>query len=415
MGLQFRLSDETGSLGLSCAESGVSLAGAPLLRKTALGFASRSKAEIGALMKAAYGDAFCEMDLSRRLAVVADALNKGDLGRAKIAAVQMRLPALRWDRAARIARTEEVLRKYDPDEPRDWRGRWTNTYSDAPPNPATAPLRPQPQPTPPRRNRTPDPESDPIISESGPAHLYGGHLIHTGGWPENEPVEPIPIPEAEPDVPGVRVPQGWDTPSETIGGLTYPSTRRPTLTDGKPWPIATHDAVRAALEPIPGRLPPTMVIYIPDDGRGPMLIGETDKEDFAEPKGYSPVRLIGTPQRTYFRGEETGHAGDSIQQALAFAGTNQFSEIYFNRALVTSTRGAIESNARPDVIAIIRPEIESGYIYYPYESLSPGQDREEDLREREGLFSNLPGMAPLRSQRYKFVGLMISPHYRVLG
>jgi hypothetical protein len=408
--LQFRLSDETGSLGLSCVESGVSLAGAPLLRKTALGFASRPKAEIGALMKAAYGDAFGDVDLSPRLAVVADALNKGHLGRARIAAVQMRLPELSWDRAILVARTEERLAKYDPDEPRDWRGRWTAANDRPPADLASATARPQPPSTPERRGSTPFTAPDPIISESGPAHLYGGRLIHTD-WPENEPVESVPIPEAEPILPGVRVSAGWDTPGETGGGLTYPSTRHPTFPDGKPWPTATHDAIKAALAPISGRQAPMMVLYVPIDGKGPTLIGATRVEEFNEPKGYSAVKLIGTPQLTYSRGEETGHAADSIAEAIRLADTNQFSEIYFNRSLMTSTRGALQDLIRPDVFAIVRPEIKIGYIYHPYETLSPGQS----LRLRIPDYPTYPGLRLPKGKHYKFAGLVISPYFRILG
>jgi hypothetical protein len=361
------------------------------LRKTALGFASRPKAEIGALMKAAYGDAFGEADLSPRLAVVAEALNKGDLGRARIAAVQMRLPDLSWDQAIRVARTEESLTKYDPNEPRDRRGRWTNANSGAP-----AP-----------------PPPEPATVTSGPAHLYGGRLIHTGGGGpgDNEPpLDPVPIPEAEPDLPGVRVPEGWDTPGQTIGGLYYPPTRNPTLSNGNPWPRATHDAIKQALAPTSGSKPPVVVIYVPMDKIGPALIGETREEDFRQPSGYSAVRLIGTPQMTYSRDGETGHAADSIQRALAMAETDQFSEIYFNRSLMTSTGGALAYRYRPDVIGIMRPELKNTYVYWPYESLSPGQN----LKGRQDIFDNLPGMGPVEGQRYKFSGLVISPYYIIL-
>jgi len=407
--LQFRLSDETGSLGLSCVESGVSLAGAPLLRKTVLGFASRPKAEIGALTKAAYGDAFGDVDLSPRLAVVADALNKGDLGRARIAALQMRLPELSWNRAILVARAEERLAKYDPNEPRDWRGRWTTANGGPPANLTPATVRPQSPSTPERRGSTALTAPDPIISESGLTHLYGGRLIHTD-WPENEPVESVPVPEAEPDLPGVRVPEGWDTPGVTIDGLYYPPTRNPTLADGSPWPRATRDAIKKALAPNGGRKPPEVVLYIPIDGIGPPLMGETEDIDFEEPRGYSSVRFIGTPQRTYSRGEETGHAADSIREAIRLAETNQFSEVYFNRALITSTRGALQDLIRPDVFAIVRPEIKIGYIYHPYETLSPGQS----VDDREPDYPSHPGMHALEGRRYKFAGLVISPYFRVL-
>lgn len=416
MGPAFRLSGETGSLGLNCAEAGVSLAGAPLLRKTAFGFAARPKAELSALMKAAYGGGSGDVDLSPRLTIVAEALNKGDLGRAKIAAVQMRLPDLSWDGAIRIARTEERLAKYDPNEPRDRQGRWTTGAGGAPDNTATSPKRPIMLPRHGRTNPAPSapPQSATVVS--GPAHLYGGRLIHTGGGGpgDNEPPpDPIPIPEAEPDYAGIRVPQGWDTPGITINGLYYPPTRNPTLPSGALWPRATHDAIKAALAPNGGRQAPEVVIYVPIDKIGPLLMGETRDEDFQEPRGYSAVKLIGTPQVTYSysRGEETGHAADGIREALEMAGTNQFSEIFFNRTLMTSTGGTYQNRIRPDVLGVVRSGLENNYIYHPYETLSPGQE----IKDREEFFNNLPGFRPFKGQHYKLSGLMISPYYRLLS
>ena len=79
--------------------------------------------------------------LTGGLRAVANALNQGDLTRAMIAAVWLGLPPLDWDGAARIAQAQDALEKYDPDEPRDWRGRWTSggggqadaAVSDSPP------------------------------------------------------------------------------------------------------------------------------------------------------------------------------------------------------------------------------------------------------------------------------------------
>jgi len=123
----FRLTNEPGSLGLSCGDAGVSLAGVPLLRMTAAGFEPRPVDEIGALLKAAYGPGGDKIDPSPGLGVVAEALNQGGVGRAMVAALRLQLPELDWNGAARIAHVDQVLRKYnfDPNEPRDPRGRWT--------------------------------------------------------------------------------------------------------------------------------------------------------------------------------------------------------------------------------------------------------------------------------------------------
>ena len=61
----FRLTNESGGLGLSCTPTGVSLAGVPLLRKTQAGFVPRSASEIATLLRTAYGEDHA--DLQSRL------------------------------------------------------------------------------------------------------------------------------------------------------------------------------------------------------------------------------------------------------------------------------------------------------------------------------------------------------------
>jgi hypothetical protein len=121
----FRLTNEPGGLGLSCTSKGVSFAGVPLLRKVDTGFAPRPATEIESLIRAACGGNVGTAALSRSLDAIAHALNRGDLAYAMTAAVLTRLPELDWDSAARLAKIEERLAKYDPDQPRDWQGRWT--------------------------------------------------------------------------------------------------------------------------------------------------------------------------------------------------------------------------------------------------------------------------------------------------
>jgi hypothetical protein len=119
----FRLTNESGGLGLSCGPAGVALAGVPLLRSTQAGFVPRPTSEIASLLKAAYGED--PTALQSRLGVIAQALNRGDFGLAAIAAVQTRTPELSREAAARLVNAERGLIKYDPNEPRDWHGRWT--------------------------------------------------------------------------------------------------------------------------------------------------------------------------------------------------------------------------------------------------------------------------------------------------
>src|SRR5262249_54504912 len=119
----FRLTNESGGLGLSCTCAGVSLAGVPLLRKTEAGFEPRPASDLALLIEAAYGPDPTRLRSS--LGIIAGALNAGNLTRATMAAALTRTPKLSWDEAVRLANAEERLTKYDPDERRDWHGRWT--------------------------------------------------------------------------------------------------------------------------------------------------------------------------------------------------------------------------------------------------------------------------------------------------
>jgi hypothetical protein len=121
----FGLSDEPGTLGLSCSQKGLALAGVPLLRHAEHGFVPRSPTEIARLLGAAYDIDADVSAVMAGLAVIARALNGGDTVRAMIAAAQLKLPALDWDGAVRIARADDALPKYSSNQPRDWHGRWT--------------------------------------------------------------------------------------------------------------------------------------------------------------------------------------------------------------------------------------------------------------------------------------------------
>jgi hypothetical protein len=130
----FRLTNEPGELGLSCTLTGVSLAGVPLLCRTQTGFIPRPASEITALLKAAYGADGDTRRLSSRLGAIAQALSSGDFALAAIAAVQTRTPELSAEAALRLANADKELGKYNynPEEPRDWRGRWTRDGSAGP-------------------------------------------------------------------------------------------------------------------------------------------------------------------------------------------------------------------------------------------------------------------------------------------
>jgi hypothetical protein len=65
--------------------------------------------------------------LQSRLGAIAQALNSGDFSSAIIAAVHTRTPELSPEAALRLAKADGELTKYNfnPDELRDWHGRWT--------------------------------------------------------------------------------------------------------------------------------------------------------------------------------------------------------------------------------------------------------------------------------------------------
>lgn len=128
----FRLTNESGGLGLSCTAAGLSLAGVPLLQKTEAGFVPRRAPDIAALINAAYGADTTRLQSS--VEAIAQALNRGDLARAMITAVLTRTPELSSKAAAGLATVEKILTKYNRDEPRDWHGRWTRDGAVGPAN-----------------------------------------------------------------------------------------------------------------------------------------------------------------------------------------------------------------------------------------------------------------------------------------
>jgi hypothetical protein len=182
----YRLTNETEGLGLSCTAAGLSLAGTPLLCRMGSGFAPRPAAEIGLLMRAAYGADGGANRLETSLQAIARALNGGELARAAIAAVLTRTPELSPDAARRLAAANDDLTKYDPDQPRDWHGRWT---SDGGAGPAPARQGATRQPA----NSTGVHVADPAAMPARPAADLGGSptpdasATTANGTAENEP------------------------------------------------------------------------------------------------------------------------------------------------------------------------------------------------------------------------------------
>jgi hypothetical protein len=131
-----RATNSPETLELLCRSDGVFLAGIPLLRVAVNGLEPRSSADIRALVAAAYGTKIGSVSLRPGLQVAAEALNKFDLGRAMVACLHMRLPALTADAAVRLEVTHDALVKagFNPDEPRDSQGRWATGGGDEAPS-----------------------------------------------------------------------------------------------------------------------------------------------------------------------------------------------------------------------------------------------------------------------------------------
>ncbi|MEA1676532.1 hypothetical protein [Nitrospirillum sp. BR 11163] len=133
---RYRLSNGPGGpggLGVSCTAEGLALAGVPLMAKGAGGFHVRPAADVETLLKRAYAGAEPGTAVLPGLTKIACALNRGDLAQAMIRAVHLRLPELDWDAAVRLARANDNLAKYSPDQPRDCDGCWTDSGGAAKP------------------------------------------------------------------------------------------------------------------------------------------------------------------------------------------------------------------------------------------------------------------------------------------
>ncbi|HTW35643.1 MAG TPA: hypothetical protein VMD53_13575 [Rhizomicrobium sp.] len=124
--LLFKLDQTPNGRGLRCDADGLFLGREALLQRDAEGnFEARPADELQKILGRAYGyDANWESRV-RSVKLVALALNKGDLARAMVTAVLMRLPEP--GSPISIADVDGVLAKagFDRDEPRDERGRWT--------------------------------------------------------------------------------------------------------------------------------------------------------------------------------------------------------------------------------------------------------------------------------------------------
>jgi hypothetical protein len=416
----YRLDPARGGLGLRCEEAGLLLAGVPLLRKTGEAFAPRPVHEIEALVKSAYGRERDVIRLEAGLRVAADALNNGDISRAMIAALHLRLPSLDSAGAAGIAQADDVLAKYNynSDEPRDERGRWTTGGGAAA---AAAPSSRQSTPADasarqrrfPNTNQLAADPTRPERSWNGPVHLYSGRIIPVEGGPVEgggiggnggPPLEPVPEGTRFGESNRLRpeAAQGGETSSPPIGYFVG-DPNHPMRADGTFWTIATHDVI---LQTLQGKNP-QMTIFVPVSRLGPVLAGSDEEKDYACPEGYTAVKLSGIPQVTRPVGRPSFHAHDSVDEALELAKTDQFNTIYFNRKFVTLTKGQVRSNIQSDVVAVARPELNLEHIYHPVEVMSPRQTQRQ-LQQRMPVD---PRIKPLKFRDFRSSSYRRSPYF----
>jgi hypothetical protein len=125
--MMFKLAEQRGdSDGPYCGPEGLYLAPSPLIAKFGRSYRLRAAGEIAALIEAAYSPSIDANRLLPGLQIAADALQQGEIARAMIAAVHLQLGEIRRDRLARIAQLDSLRKSnFNPDEPRDWHGRWT--------------------------------------------------------------------------------------------------------------------------------------------------------------------------------------------------------------------------------------------------------------------------------------------------
>lgn len=124
-------------LGLSCSADGVTLASAPLLRRTRHGWAPRSREELSAILAKAYESEPDPTQVEAGLNAVAQALNEDNLERAEVAAHQLGLPDLSLSRADFLFKALGPIAKLDIDAIDAWLEQWVaNVMASMPPTQA---------------------------------------------------------------------------------------------------------------------------------------------------------------------------------------------------------------------------------------------------------------------------------------
>lgn len=123
----FKLAQRSGdSAGLYCGSEGLFLGPSPLITKVGGVYRIRAESEIVGLLAAAYGTVEEGQRLCPRLHLICDALQQDDQCRAMILSVHAQFGPVTPNGIARLAQTEALSKyNFNPDEPRDRLGRWT--------------------------------------------------------------------------------------------------------------------------------------------------------------------------------------------------------------------------------------------------------------------------------------------------
>lgn len=144
-----------GSRGLTVDRDGVMLGpGCVLVRRTPDGYRVANPVEVGAILRFALGEAGEVAGLTTRLGWIARALDQGQVAKAQILGLQLPFDTLGDRELWRLdVGTALVKEGYDPNQPRDERGRWTgdgaggaSNAEDSTAHALQAPIAPAPPP-----------------------------------------------------------------------------------------------------------------------------------------------------------------------------------------------------------------------------------------------------------------------------